>query len=127
MNYYKLIDGINLKDRQVYIAKMGFEDDKFSGQYLNQGVTLPANSGVFISDFHFTGGNDFSFIPSEGNGTETNYLADRIYSSMGNRVVRFGGVRGLGPSGGAFCFNGANGSDASSSNATSGARLQYLK
>lgn len=127
MNYYKWMDGININNYRSYIAKQDFQDDKFNDNYQDIGLSMPTNSGEYITDFYYSDDHDFGFIPSEteDRSDPTTAIPDRYYINSGQRVVRFGGPRSNGAAGGPFCFSGSY--DPSSAYLNSGARLQFLK
>lgn len=91
-NYYKALDGLNIKDRKMYIATdTNFESDKFDENYLDSGFTVPTSG--YIKDFGFSEDVDFLFLPTKGGASSDTHLASRVVSATGDRVAFFGGYR----------------------------------
>lgn len=125
-NYWKWMDGLNVQNRQVYVAKKNFVDDVFDNQY-KYVADVPSASNDYITDFHRLENEfDFTFIPSNvTGGSATSYLGDGLWTSTGNRVANFGGQSIYGASVGAFCLQLNSNSSLSSSYVVG--RLQCIK
>ena len=122
-NYYKWLDGLNVRERQMYIATdTNFKSNKFDDNYVSSGFSAPTNG--FISDFGYSEDLDYMFLPTASEGSDGVALSDQVYSSTGDRVARFGGNRSLGFDGGCFCLILNN--DSGNSYASSCARLEYI-
>lgn len=100
---WEWIDGININNYVVYINNKAstFADNVYTGDYVSTGVTLPAASGVYISNFANSGKG---FLPSAAVGSSTTYVTDGFWSATGSRAIGFGGCASDGALGGAFCL-----------------------
>ncbi len=123
-NMYTWVDGININNYQVYIAKNGFESDKFDDNYIHvENITIPTSGASNVSDIHKLDGEfDWTFIPSEKGGSIDENMAGHYSSGAGARTLSFGGFQAS--IAGAFSWH--SNQVASSSNAYYGCRLQYL-
>lgn len=108
-NIYKWMDGLNIKDKVAFFNTTGidFESDKFDGHYEHVGFemyqgdssTYPIMVGSSESLHH-------GFLGTEGGGTSSSYLTDRLYiQNMGRRVARVGGYWVHGLNAGAFILD----------------------
>lgn len=100
---WEWIDGININNYVVYINNKAstFADDVYTGDYVSTGVTLPAASGVYISNFANSGKG---FLPSAVVGSSTTYVTDGFWSATGSMALIFGNSALYGALGGAFCL-----------------------
>ena len=101
---WEWIDGINISERVVYINNKAstFADDMYTGDYVSTGVTLPAASGVYISNFANSGKG---FLPSAVVGSSTTYVTDGLWTVTGSMSLLFGGSAHNGAVAGAFCLS----------------------
>jgi len=116
-NIWKWVDGLNIDDREAYIANEDFESDKFTSPYVLEG-TLSSSNG-FVTNILFP-----EFLATAVGGSSTSHLHDNYYQASGNRVARFGGAWTTGSSAGGFLWSLAE--DSSGSRRDFGSRLQIL-
>lgn len=120
-NYWKWMDGINIKNREAFIADSNFVSNKFDGNYVSVGFVNASTNGT-ISDIGYSEICDFGFLPIEVNGSDNNLgLYDYYSQTSSGAVVAFGGRWDSGSSAGAFRLIMNN--SASSSYSDQGARL----
>ncbi len=120
----QFIDGVNIKDRRVYLSEnnVGFEDDVFSGDYKDTGLTLPSSG--YITNWHYSEEYGWAFIPkSVSGGSSSTYIPDYIYSDSGNRVLSCGHDTSAGLAG-LFCWHAYFSSSCTSS--SHAARALYI-
>ena len=101
---WEWVDGININNYVVYVNNKAstFADDVYTGDYVSTGVTLPAVSGSYISNF---ADSSKGFLPSATVGSSTTYVTDGLWSATGNTAMRFGGSAYDGAGDGAFCLS----------------------
>ena len=106
---WEAIDGINIKDYKVYLNQnpATFADDVFTGDYIDSGVTIPANMNA--SYIKKISGN---FLPTAVGGSSSTYITDAGWSDAGNKIVHFGGGANTVLSCGAFCLVASNAASA---------------
>lgn len=122
-NYWKVLDGLNIRERQVYIATdTNFESDKFSGNYINTGFIAPTSG--YISDFGFNSGFDYLFIPTASDGSDSVALSDYVWTTAGDMVAAFGGFHGYDFNCGCFALNLRF--DSANAGPARAARLEYI-
>ena len=104
---WEFVDGVSFKDREVFVNnnQSTFESDVFTGDYISTGLTLPVASGSFIKDMSFTAKG---FIPTTVGGSSSTYVADALWSNIGNRVALYGGAAAYGRAAGGFCLRANN-------------------
>ena len=95
-NAVEFIDGINIKNRekQPYIADSNFADNKFDGNYVATGITLPAGGG-FCQDFAVSAETDWLLIPSSSGGSSSTYIPDYYFQNWNwevDKVALVGGI-----------------------------------
>jgi hypothetical protein len=116
-NIWTCVDGLNIDDREAYIANESFASDTFTSPYVLEG-TLSSTDG-FVTNILFP-----EFLATAVGGSSTSHLHDDYFQNTGNRIAVFGGPWSSGSSAGGFVWNL---SDASSGGArTIGSRLQIL-
>jgi hypothetical protein len=101
----EFIDGINVQNYKVFLNQnpATFADDIFTGDYVDSGVTIPANmSGSYIKKIS---GN---FLPTVVGGSSSTFVTDVGWSTPAGTLVVFGGHASFGLSAGGFCFNAYN-------------------
>ena len=100
---WEWIDGININNYVVYINNKAstFADDVYTGDYVSTGVTLPAASGGYISNF---ANSSKGFLPSAVTGSSTTYVTDGLWTTTGSMALLFGGSANNGALAGAFCL-----------------------
>lgn len=89
-NIYQWVDGININDRNPWIADNGFASDTYTGTYTNTGFFLPSVNG-YVKDLKLDSTFDYLFLPSDSSGSSGGYVHDYYYQFTGSRVARFGG------------------------------------
>lgn len=101
---WEWIDGININNYVVYINNKlsTFADDVYTGDYVNTGITLPAASGGYTSNF---ANSAKGFLPSAVAGSSTTYITDGLWTATGSTAMRFGGDAAYGALDGAFCWS----------------------
>ena len=121
-NVHEWIDGANFNERAAYICldRSKYADDTATG-YTAAGITL-SESG-WIKQFGVSAAFPWAFLPTVVGGSETTYIADRLYSDTGWRVLRVGGNWDYGSYAGLFYFSADY--DSSNSDAYIGARLLF--
>lgn len=116
-NIFKWVDGLNIKNREAFVANENFASDTFTGSYTSVGTLASANG--FVSNIQFP-----HFLATAVSGSSTSHLYDIYFQQSGDRVALFGGPWDFGLLAGAFLWT----LDRDSSNALriSGSRLQIL-
>ena len=120
-NVWTFVDGINIKDYVPYISNnpANFDDDVFSGDYVNVGVTLPSSNGYSGR----LGNTSAGFFPVDISGSSSSRLSDYWWQNSGNRILLAGGGAVDGVHAGAFYLS--DSWTSSDSNAYVGARSQF--
>lgn len=97
----EFIDGINVQNYKVFLNQnpSTFADDVFTGDYVDSGVTIPAN--MTASYIKKISGN---FLPTAIGGSSSTFVTDGGWSATGNTVAFFGGNASGGLAAGGFCF-----------------------
>jgi len=116
-NIRKWVDGLNLNDREAFVANEGFESDKFTSPYTSIG-NLSTSSG-FVSNVLFP-----EFLATAVDGSSTSHLHDFYFQATGNLVAQFGGNWNDGSIAGGFVWLLVF--DSSTSLRDLGSRLQIL-
>ena len=96
---WEFIDGINVQNYKVFLNQnpATFADDVYTGDYVDSGVTLPANmSTTYIKKIS---GN---FLPTDTGGSSSTFITDAWWSSPTGTTVLFGCSAGNGLSTGGF-------------------------
>src|SRR5699024_6192623 len=104
-NIYKWMDGLNLKDKVAYYNTTGmdFQSDKFDGHYEHVGFEMyQGDDNPYVKMIGSSERVHHAFLGTEGGANSNSYLADRIYTSTGNRVALVGGYWFNGVNAGAF-------------------------
>ena len=85
---WEFIDGINIQNYKVFLNQnpSTFADDVFTGDYINSGITVPAN--MADSYIKKISGN---FIPTAVGGSSSTFVTDAGWSSSAGTLVLFGG------------------------------------
>jgi hypothetical protein len=120
-NILKWVDGINIINREAFVANENFTSITFGGT-MPSGYTFVgslATSSGFVSNIQFP-----HFLATETSGSSTSHLHDSYSQSTGERIARFGGFWADGLSAGAFRWSLDNVSVNSSR--IDGSRLQIL-
>lgn len=120
-NIFKWVDGLNIKNSEVFVANENFASDTFTGSYTSVGtliISTKFESG-FVSNIRFP-----HFLATAISGSSTSHLYDRHIQNVGNRVAFFGGAWDAGLTAGAFYWN--LGSDSSVASSGISSRLQIL-
>ncbi len=94
-NIWQFVDGINIKDRQVYICydKTQYETEKYDGCYRTIGYINSSSNEVYISKLGYDSNNVLISLPIETNGSESTHMADCYWSNSGNHPALVGGSR----------------------------------
>ena len=93
-NVWQFVDGINIKDYQAYICydKNQYESNKFDGCYQPLGYANTNKDGQWVSKLGYDETNPLIALPTETNGSSTNYMGDFCWSTSSNRIALVGGV-----------------------------------
>ena len=116
-NILKWVDGINIRNREAFVANENFASDTFTGSYTSVGNLATSNG--FVSDIQFP-----HFLATAVSGSSTSHLHDSYSQNTGDRIARFGGAWPSGDSAGAFLWSLSL--DSSRALRTVGSRLQIL-
>ena len=102
---FRLIDGVNIKDRVVYYANSitEYADGVYDGKYRAVGYSNAEANG-YISAFGYDEEAPWVMFPSAAVGGSTTFVPDYYYQSTGERLLLFGGSWNVGANSGAFCF-----------------------
>lgn len=119
-NHWKFVDGININNRESFIADSNFVSDRFDDNYKSAGFVNVSFNGN-VSDIGFSEFCDYGFLPIEISGNNSSHLHDNYWQSSGNRVVRAGGSQSDQLRAGVFCW--ACDASSGSSHSSSSARL----
>ena len=97
-NTADFLDGINIKDYQVYINYdfTTYWSDTFDGNYKELGY-VNANSGGWITKLGYDSNNSLIGLPTEVDTTNTNQftpsgIKDTYYGSSGDKILSVGGT-----------------------------------
>ena len=104
---FKFIDGVNVQERKYFINSnpATFADDVFTGDYVDSGITSVATNG-YVSNLV---PSKKGFVASDIAGSDSTYIHDYFYQTVGSMVVLFGGNAAYGLNAGGFCLNAGNG------------------
>ena len=122
-NIWEFTDGINIRNREPFVADHDYVSDKFDGHYKPLGITLPSENG-YVADIAVSDDYDWGFLPSEIGATESTGLCDYFYQSAGDRVAVRGGRWNHGSLAGPFTWYVNN--SASNRARNHGARLLFV-
>ena len=116
-NIWKFTDGLNINNREAFVANENFASDVYTVSYTSVGSL--ATSDGFVSDIQFP-----HFLATEVSGSSTSHLHDNYLQNTGQRIALFGGNWARGSDAGGFFWA----LNVASSNASSfvGSRLQIL-
>ena len=92
-NLRQLLDGINIKNYQAYVARNAkeYESDIFDGAYQPVNYINTKNSG-YVVEMGFDPNNPFVQMAIEVNqNKDFSYYKDYYMANSGNRIVGFGG------------------------------------
>lgn len=124
-NIWEWIDGINALDRKVYICTdFNFDDNSFSENYIDTGITLPS-SGGYIKSFAYNSEFDWLLITGEIGGNSNLPIGDYFNASTETRIAMLGGGWNGGVGAGPFDENFSR--LVSDTIRSTGARLSYIK
>ena len=89
---WQFVDGINIKDRVVYICKdhSQYADNVFADPYKPLAYTNASNDG-YAKTLGLDVDEPFFRFPTEVGGSTSTYMADYYYQNTGNIVARVGG------------------------------------
>lgn len=116
-NIRKWVDGLNIRNREAFVANENFASDTFTGSYTSVGTLASANG--FVSNIQFP-----HFLATAVSGSSTSHLYDNYFQNTGDRVARFGGDWYRVLSAGAFFWRLSSASSDAARDA--GSRLQIL-
>jgi hypothetical protein len=116
-NIHTWVDGLNLDNREAFIANDSFESNKFTSPYVSAGNLATSNG--FVTNILFP-----EFLATAVGGSSTSHLHDRHTQTSGNAIARFGGWWNEGSNAGAFFWSLSRPS--TESRADTGARIQIL-
>lgn len=105
-NVFQFVDGINVKDNQVYICydKNQYESDKFDGCYQKVGY-VNAGKSNYVSKLGYDSKNPLVAFPIETSGSASTYISDNYWQNSGARITRVGGRSGSGTSSGLWYWD----------------------
>ena len=97
-NIYKWVDGLNIRNREAFVANENFSSDTFTGSYTSVGNLATSNG--FVSNIQFP-----HFLATAVSGSSTSHLYDNYLQTMGDMVAPFGGAWFDGLNAGAFFWS----------------------
>lgn len=105
-NLWQFIDGINITDNQVWIAKDAeiYASNLFTSPY-EQLSYINANTDGYPKGMGFDKQNQFAELPTTLGGSSSSYYSDYYYQSTGQRIARFGGFWPSGSAAGLSYWN----------------------
>lgn len=112
-NVWRMIDGINIRDRKVYLNDNPntYADDVFDGDYKDVEVTMSSSNGYARQ----IAGNKNGFFPtSVSGGSSAVGTTDYYYQNSGDRIALLGGYASTGLSAGPLSLSVNSGSGFSS-------------
>jgi hypothetical protein len=115
-NVWKWCDGININNLIPYVCDINdtYQDNVFTGEYLQKATAMPNING------YQTRLEADTFFPETIGSSSSKDITDYYFQTTGQRVVRLGGALGEGSSGGLSCL--ACGDSSSNVYASVGAR-----
>lgn len=102
---FRLIDGVNIKDRVVYYANSiaDYADGVYDGKYRAVGYSNAKANG-YVSAFGYDEKAPWVMFPSAAVGGSSTFVPDYYYQNTGERLLLLGGLWYSGADVGAFCF-----------------------
>lgn len=96
-NMWQFVDGINIKDRVVYICKdhTKYESNKFDGDYKALGYTNCETDG-WVKNLGFDPDEPLARFPVEIGANSGTGMSDYYWQNAGNRIARVGGTFNIG-------------------------------
>ncbi len=105
-NIYQFVDGINIKDYQVYVCydPNQYAVAAYDGCYQSIGYKNSTVAG-WVTKLGYDSNNPLISFPTEvGESDSTSYITDRYMKNSGNRIVVVGGIRYSNTSAGLWCW-----------------------
>jgi len=92
-NVWQFVDGINIQDNVAYINynPSTYAVDTFTGDYIQIGYT-DSSSGGYITALGYDSNNPLVAFPTSVGGSNSTYISDSYYQTIGNGNALIGGL-----------------------------------